>query len=181
MGLSISWDVFGKAGQTCRAHFYVCKRQKQNQVMHPFQVFLEHVLVGSSHMQEWFSTAFWGVTAAPAAFPAPALWSPGTTRPEAVTRGGLPEKQKLWKDVAQEIKMVLVIELLLVISALSCYLCPCYETRKKTGAGGSMRRTAIKLRLCVCCGVSALFPPHLPLKNPTYLAICVPTARFVPK
>lgn len=89
--------------------------------------------------------------------------------------------QKLWKDVAQEIKMVLVTELLLVISALSCYLCLCYETRKKPGAGGRMRRTAIKLRLCVCCRVSSLFPPHLPLKNPTYLAICVPTAKFVPK
>lgn len=84
MSLSISWDVFRKAGQTCRVHFYVCERQKQNQIIHPLQVFLEHVLVGSSHTQEWFSTAFCGVSAAPAASPAPTLWSPGTTGPEIV-------------------------------------------------------------------------------------------------
>lgn len=78
------------------------------------------------------------------------LLSGPLAQPEAVTRGGLTERQKLWKDVAQEIEMVLVIRLLLVISALSCFLCLCCETRKKTGAGGSMRRTVIKLRLDVC-------------------------------
>lgn len=74
-------------------------------------------------------------------------------------------------------KNVLVIELLLVITALSCFLCLCCETRKKTGAGGSMRRTVIKLKLCVCWGVTSLFPPYLPLKNPMCLATCIPEAK----
>lgn len=121
------------------------ERQKYNEVIHPFQVFLNHVLLGSSHRQEWFSTAFCDVTATPAASPALAQSSPGITRPEAVTRGNLSGKQKL-----EEIKMVLVIELLSVISALSCFLCLCCGTRKKTESGGSMRRAVIKLRLCVC-------------------------------